>query len=133
MTAFNIFDSDVSKFLTLNLMAEGYKEDVYSTSVKAGKRTYFFDVKATKGNDLFLTITESKRIGSEDQGSIRFEKHKIFLYKEDFEGFQNCLLETLDQIRRLQGTGVYRTAESNRKSSDDAGAASTDGMSFDDL
>ena len=101
MTAFNIFDSDVSKFLTLNLMAEGYKEDVYSTSVKAGKRTYFFDVKATKGNDLFLTITESKRIGSEDQGSIRFEKHKIFLYKEDFQKFMEALQESYDKVKEL--------------------------------
>ncbi|MFM9005718.1 MAG: DUF3276 family protein [Flavobacteriales bacterium] len=114
-------------------MAEGYKEDVYSTSVKAGKRTYFFDVKATKGNDLFLTITESKRIGSEDQGPVRFEKHKIVLYKEDFEGFQNCLEDTLEQIRQLQGTGVYRTAESNRKPNDDATESTSDGMSFDDL
>lgn len=114
-------------------MAEGYKEDVYSTSVKAGKRTYFFDVKATKGNDLFLTITESKRIGSEDQGAVRFEKHKIFLYKEDFEGFQNCLAETLNQIRQLQGTGVYRSAESNRKTSDESIDGTADGVQFDDL
>jgi hypothetical protein len=114
-------------------MTEGYKDDVYSTSVKAGKRTYFFDVKATKGNDLFLTITESKRVGSEDQGTVRFEKHKIFLYKEDFEGFQNCLEETLQQIRQLQGNGVYRSADSNRKLADEISDSSEDGMSFDDL
>ncbi len=114
-------------------MAEGYKQDVYSTSVKAGKRTYFFDVKATKGNDLYLTITESKRIGSETESAIRFEKHKIFLYKEDFEGFQNCLTETLEQIRELQGNGVYRTAESNRKQQDLSNDSISDGMSFDDL
>jgi hypothetical protein len=133
VTAFNIFDSNATKFLTLDLMAEGYKQDVYSTSVKAGKRTYFFDVKATKGNDLYLTITESKRIGSETESAIRFEKHKIFLYKEDFEGFQNCLTETLEQIRELQGNGVYRTAESNRKQQDISNDSISDGMSFDDL
>lgn len=115
-------------------MSEGYKGDVYSTSVKAGKRTYFFDVKATKGNDLFLTITESKRIGSEDQGSVRFEKHKIFLYKEDFEGFQICLEETLQQIRKLQGNGVYRSSDSNRRSNDESSDITpSDDMNFDDL
>ena len=63
-------------------------EDVYSKPVRAGKRTYFFDVKTTKGNnDYYLTITESKRRQERD-GSFTYDKHKIFLYTEDFEKFQ---------------------------------------------
>lgn len=96
-------------------MSEGYKEDVFSTSVRAGKRTYFFDVKATRGNDLFMTITESKRIGNEMDGPVRYEKHKIFLYKEDFDGFIDGLERAVDHIRELQGTGEFRSADSNRK------------------
>ena len=96
-------------------MNEGYKEDVFSTSVRAGKRTYFFDVKATRGNDLFMTITESKRVGHENDGPVHYEKHKIFLYKEDFDGFAEGLQKAIDHIRNLQGTGEYRSADSNRK------------------
>jgi hypothetical protein len=122
-------------------MSEGYKEDVFSTSVRAGKRTYFFDVKATRGNDLFMTITESKRIGHENDGPVHYEKHKIFLYKEDFDGFLDGLQKAIDHIRGLQGTGEYRTAESNRKvlrGYDENGelsetAKAADDLSFDDL
>jgi hypothetical protein len=96
-------------------MNDGYKEDVFSTSVRAGKRTYFFDVKATRGNDLFMTITESKRVGHENEGPVHYEKHKIFLYKEDFDGFADGLQRAIDHIRSLQGTGEFRTADSNRK------------------
>jgi hypothetical protein len=96
-------------------MNEGYKEDVFSTSVRAGKRTYFFDVKATRGNDLFMTITESKRVGHENDGPVHYEKHKIFLYKEDFDGFSEGLQRAVDHIRELQGTGAFRSADSNRK------------------
>ena len=74
-------------------------EDVYSKPVRAGKRTYFFDVKATKGrNDFFLTITESKR-RVETDGRFSYDKHKIFLYKEDFEKFVEGLQETIDYIK----------------------------------
>mgnify|MGYP002341730646 CR=1 FL=1 len=62
------------------------REEVYSKAVKAGKRTYFFDVKATRNNDYYLTITESKKKFDKD-GVSSYEKHKIFLYKEDFEKF----------------------------------------------
>ena len=73
-------------------------EDVYSKPVRAGKRTYFFDVKSTKGNnDFYLTITESKRRQERD-GSFSFDKHKIFLYKEDFEKFQEGLQEAVRYI-----------------------------------
>lgn len=74
-------------------------EDVYSKNVRAGKRTYFFDVKATRGNnDYYLTITESKR-RQEGDGSFSYEKHKIFLYKEDFEKFQEGLAEVISHIQ----------------------------------
>ena len=71
-------------------------EDVYSKPVRAGKRTYFFDVKATKGNDYYLTITESKR-RVDTNGHFAYDKHKIFLYKEDFEKFAEGLEEAWDQ------------------------------------
>ena len=73
-------------------------EDVYSKPVRAGKRTYFFDVKSTKGgNDFFLTITESKRRNNPD-GTFTYDKHKIFLYKEDFEKFRKGLANAISFI-----------------------------------
>ena len=73
-------------------------DDVYSRPVRAGKRTYFFDVKATKGNDYYLTITESKRRIEKD-GRFAYDKHKIFLYKEDFEKFTQGLEEVISFIK----------------------------------
>ena len=73
-------------------------DDVFSKPVRAGKRTYFFDVKATKGNDYYLTITESKRRVEKD-GRFVYDKHKIFLYKEDFEKFREGLDEVIDYIK----------------------------------
>ncbi len=73
-------------------------DDVYSKPVRAGKRTYFFDVKATKNNDYYLTITESKRRIERD-GRFVYDKHKIFLYKEDFEKFSLGLEEVIQFIR----------------------------------
>ena len=74
-------------------------DDVYSKPVRAGKRTYFFDVKSTKGNkDFYLTITESKR-RTERDGSFTYDKHKIFLYKEDFEKFREGLDEVIEYIK----------------------------------
>ena len=72
--------------------------DVYSKAVRAGKRTYFFDVKSTKGKDLYLTITESKKRVSDD-GKSFYEKHKIFLYKEDFDKFIDGLNDSTGYIR----------------------------------
>ncbi|NOR88301.1 MAG: DUF3276 family protein [Bacteroidales bacterium] len=65
------------------------REELYSKAVRAGKRTYFFDVKATKSDDKYITITESKRRFDNEQGKFVYEKHKIFLFKEDFEKFQD--------------------------------------------
>ena len=77
------------------------REEIFSKSVRAGKRTYFFDVKATRRNEYYLTITESKkRFGKE--GQAFFEKHKIFLYREDFDKFLEGLQEVLDFIQREQ-------------------------------
>ncbi len=67
------------------------REDIFSKAVRAGKRTYFFDVKATRNNQYYLTITESKRRFQNEQGKFFYEKHKIFLYREDFEKFVNGL------------------------------------------
>ncbi|MGI4834440.1 MAG: DUF3276 family protein [Janthinobacterium lividum] len=76
------------------------QEEIYSYRMKAGKRTYFFDVKATRGQDYYLTITESKRRpGSDPDGPVSYEKHKIFLYKEDFNKFIDALHDAVDYVR----------------------------------
>ncbi|MCA1752170.1 MAG: DUF3276 family protein [Cryomorphaceae bacterium] len=80
---------------------DSVRDDIFSKAVRAGKRTYFFDVKSTRGNDLYLTITESKK-RFHDDGNHSFEKHKIFLYKEDFEKFSEGLTEALDKIVDLR-------------------------------
>ena len=72
-----------------------YKDEIFTKRVRAGKRTYFFDVKSTKSEkDFYITITESKRISEEE-----YEKHKIFLYKEDFDKFRDALHETVGHVR----------------------------------
>ncbi|MCE7990752.1 MAG: PUR family DNA/RNA-binding protein [Roseivirga sp.] len=73
------------------------KNEIFSQRVRAGKRTYFFDVKATRSNDYYLTITESKRKYKDD--GYTYEKHKIFLYKEDFNKFMNALSNTVDHVK----------------------------------
>jgi len=73
------------------------REEIYSERVRAGKRTYFFDVKATRGNDYYVTITESKR-KPKDDGFV-YEKHKIFLYKEDFNKFVEAINNTVNHVK----------------------------------
>lgn len=73
------------------------KAEIYSQRVRAGKRTYFFDVKSTRSNDYYLTITESKRRFKEE--GYFYEKHKIFLYKEDFDKFIEALKQTVDHVK----------------------------------
>ena len=134
-------------------MAEGsnYRDDVFSREVRAGKRKYFFDVKTTRGNDLFMTITESKRSGFSDSGQASYEKHKIFLYKEDFDKFIEGLEDTINHIRQLQDTGDFRSSEfetsenehsesgseyiapAAESSSEEPTASSSSDISFDDL
>lgn len=75
------------------------KEIVFSKAVKAGKRVYYLDVKKDRRSDLFLSITESKRKSVTDDGQFIFEKHKIFLYKEDFDKFEEAMTEVLSYMR----------------------------------
>ena len=75
----------------------GVKDEIYTQAVRAGKRTYFFDVKATRKDDYYLTITESKKSFGKD-GKPFYERHKIFLYKEDFEKFMNGLTDAISFI-----------------------------------
>lgn len=86
-------------------------EKIFSKTFKAGKRFYFFDVRTTRNNDFYLTITESKRHQNVDNGGYTIEKFKIFLYKEDFEKFKGGLNEALDFIEvqeNLRGTNVIK-------------------------
>lgn len=75
------------------------REEIFSEAIRAGKRTYFFDVKATRRNDYYLTITESKKRFNRD-GKSFYEKHKVFLYKEDFEKFIDGLQSAIDYIKK---------------------------------
>ncbi len=77
------------------------REAIFAKAVRAGKRTYFFDVRTTKNSDFYLTITESKRKYNDD-GTFIYQKHKIFLYKEDFEKFTDALSEALKKVIELQ-------------------------------
>tara|TARA_B110000305_G_scaffold141461_1_gene157599 strand:+ start:710 stop:1030 length:321 start_codon:yes stop_codon:yes gene_type:complete len=101
------------------------KEEVYSKVVRAGKRTYFFDVKATKGNELYLTLTESKKTFVD--GKEFYQKHKLFLYKEDFEKFSDGLGDVLTKIGELNDTGKYKVEEYTPAES------TSEEVSFDDL
>ncbi len=82
--------------------SEDYGDQILSKAVKAGRRTYFFDVRATRGDDWFLTITESRKITAPD-GSSTYDRHKIFLYKEGFTKFSEGLGEVVEFIRRSKG------------------------------
>ena len=119
------------------------QDELYSRPVRAGKRTYFFDVKATRGKDLYMTITESKR-RFDDHGNVSYSKHKIFLYREDFEKFEEGFLDAVDKIQELMATGEYRDpiaeraaqeseAPSEVDSSDQDGSNSEEDIAFDDL
>jgi len=85
---------------TANTTEHREHEEIYANAVRAGKRTYFFDVRRTRGNDYYLTITESKRRYNED-GTFHYQKHKVFLYKEDFEKFTDALTEAIKKIIEL--------------------------------
>lgn len=84
---------------------EKRRDEIFSKAVKAGKRTYFFDVKTTRGSDLYITLTESKKRFEKDTNKFSYEKHKIFLYKEDFEKFVEGLNETIQKINELKESG----------------------------
>lgn len=74
------------------------QEEVFTKKIRAGKRTYFFDVRSTQNHDYYVTITESKR--TSDGNNVEIEKHKIFLYKEDFNKFLLALQETVDYVKK---------------------------------
>ena len=81
------------------------KEDIFSKVLRAGRRTYFFDVRSTKADDYYLTITESKKFTNDD-GSFHYKKHKIYIYKEDFSEFKDSLDEMMSFIIDEKGEEV---------------------------
>ncbi|MDA9631860.1 PUR family DNA/RNA-binding protein [Bacteroidota bacterium] len=81
------------------------REEIFSKVLRAGRRTYFFDVRSTKAGDYYLTLTESKKFTNDD-GSFHYKKHKIYLYKEDFSEFSNILNEMTDYIINEKGEEV---------------------------
>ncbi len=81
------------------------KDEIFSKVLRAGRRTYFFDVRATKADDYYVTITESKKFTEED-GSFHFKKHKIYLYKEDFAAFTEILGEMTSYVLNQKGEEV---------------------------
>ena len=93
---------DLKKKMSLDV---NDKEIVFSKSIKAGKRIYYLDVKKNRKDEMFLAITESKKVvmGEGDDSQISFEKHKIFLYKEDFEKFMTGLTQAINFINAGQG------------------------------
>ena len=81
------------------------REEIFSKVLRAGRRTYFFDVRATKAGDYYLTLTESKKFTNDD-GSFHYKKHKIYLYKEDFSEFSSILNEMTDYVINEKGEEV---------------------------
>jgi hypothetical protein len=86
---------------------ENRQEEVFSRIIRAGKRTYFFDVKATRAGENYLTITESKRRFNNEQGKFFYEKHKIFLYREDFEKFMTGLHDVMHFVETGEKPAGY--------------------------
>ncbi len=119
-------------------MSEQYsmeKEEIYSKVMRAGRRTYFFDVRETKAGDYYLTITESKKFTNED-GSFHYKKHKIYLYKEDFAEFKEYLNEMIDYILDEKGEEVIserHQKDFKRESMDGEEISSESSSSFTDL
>jgi hypothetical protein len=110
---------------------ENKKEEIYSAAVRAGKRTYFFDVKSTKKNDYYLTITESKKKFSENGDSF-YEKHKLFLYREDFEKFIEGLQDVVKKIEKLEGEAP-KTHQVHEKTHQNGTTNSFTDIEFEDL
>jgi len=108
------------------------EEDVHTFSVKAGKRTYFFDIRATRAKDLYLTITESKR-QTHASGEVTYSKHKLFLYKEDFDKFSDGLRDSLEKIAELQGTGEFQSAEHHGPRREEGTKVDDGDVRFEDL
>ena len=92
-------------------------EEIYSKVLRAGRRTYFFDVRETKASDYYLTVTESKKFTNDD-GTFYFKKHKIYIYKEDFNNFTSMLNETIGYIFEQRGEEVISERHQKNYSSD---------------
>ncbi len=108
-----------------------FNQEIHSKVVRAGKRTYFFDVKSTRNEEFYLTITESKK-RFEDDGNFHYEKHKIFLYREDFEKFTDCLQEIIDYINNNQ-SAIF---DNDKKIDSDSGSepvANYSNVDFEDI
>ena len=108
------------------------REEIFSKSVKAGKRTYFLDVKATKRNEYYLTVTESKK-RIDDDGKFFFEKHKIFLFREDFEKFTDGLTEVINYIKEMAPEPDPKPAYENRSEKQSNTDSSFSNVNFEDL
>jgi len=110
------------------------KEEIYSKVLRAGRRTYFFDVRATKAGDYYLTITESKKFTNDD-GSFHYKKHKIYLYKEDFNEFNDILKEMTDYVVAEKGDEVIsdRHQKDFKKEYDTPVSTDTKAESTDDV
>ncbi|HPS62347.1 MAG TPA: DUF3276 family protein [Bacteroidales bacterium] len=96
------------------------REEIFSRAVRAGKRTYFFDVKATVNDEYYITITESKKRFNNEQGKFFYEKHKLFLYKEDFDKFAVGLNDAVEFIRTGRVPEHTETDDSSRTDEDAA-------------
>lgn len=105
------------------------RDDLFSKVVRAGQRTYFFDVKATRANQQYLTITESKRRFNEEQGKFYYEKHKVFLYGEDFEKFKDGLTAAINFIETGEENNEKPVDENEPKDE----VSSTIDVNFEDL
>ena len=116
------------------------REEIFSKVLRAGRRTHFFDVRATKAGDYYLTITESKKFTNDD-GSFHYKKHKIYLYKEDFSEFSEILNEMTSYIIDEKGDEViserhqkdYKKEDYNTNSNEDSSSDSFTDVSFDDI
>ena len=118
------------------------QEEIFSQVLRAGRRTYFFDVRATKADDYYLTVTESKKF-THDDGTFHYQKHKIYLYKEDFTDFHEMLKKATDYIINEKGNEVISERhqkdfkkEETITTSEDLENPSTDSfsdISFDDI
>ncbi|MBF25993.1 MAG: DNA-binding protein [Flavobacteriales bacterium] len=110
------------------------REEIFSKSVRAGRRTYFFDVRSTRAEDYYMTITDSKKF-SNDDGSAHYKKHKIYLYKEDFDEFAASFKEVADFIFDKKGRDVITNSDnsSSESSNNDISEDSKDTENFSDL
>lgn len=107
------------------------QEEIFSKVLRAGRRTYFFDVRSTKADDYYLTITESKKFTNDD-GSFHYKKHKIYLYKEDFSEFKEILAEMTDYVLKEKGQEVISERHQKDFKRDDAPESDSTVSSDDD-